>query len=77
MEPVLRFSRNLVCMYVMSSYGWDTHLRVISCMASFCMTVKVFKLRCTRVNEMAVTKAVNVIRNQISVSLFVIKCTFT
>ena len=31
----------------------------------FCMTVKVFKLRgvCIRVNEMAVTKAVNVIRN--------------
>ena len=41
------------------------------------MTVKVFKLRCTRANEMAVTKAVNVIRNQNSVSLFVIKCTFT
>ena len=54
-------------MYVMSSYGWDTNLKG-HILYGF---VKV-----TRVNEMAVTKAVNVIRNRNSVSLFVIKFPF-
>ena len=48
----------------MSSYGWDTHLWVISCIASFLYDSQSFQIkRCIRVNEMAVTKAVNVIRN--------------
>ena len=61
----------------MSSYGWATNLRgIYLVLLPFCMTVKVFKLRCTRVNEMAVIKAVYVIRNRNSVSLFVIKFPF-